>query len=63
MPIITLLSAILIGWVVGPKTITDEVTKNNEKFSRKPIYVFMVKFVIEVVMVILILQAFGLLKF
>ncbi len=38
MPFISLLTSILIGWVIGPKWITDEVTKNGESFKREKLY-------------------------
>lgn len=34
MPIVALCTCILIGWVIKPKTIADEVTRNGERFSR-----------------------------
>lgn len=34
MPIISFLTSILIGWVVGPKWIVEEVEKNGEHFSK-----------------------------
>ena len=62
MPIISLLSAILIGWVVGSKCITDEMTLNGEKFGRKWLYNVMIRYVVPIVMLILTLQALGLLS-
>lgn len=62
MPLISLLSAILIGWVVGPDWVTDEVQKNGEKFKRKMVYRIMIKYVAPVVFVILFMQSIGILK-
>jgi len=59
MPLVALLTCILIGWVAKPKTIIDEVTKNGEKFSRKTIYIVMVKFVVPALILILLFQAVG----
>lgn len=59
MPLVALLTSILIGWIVKPKTIIDEVTKNGEKFSRKTIYIIMMKFVVPVLIFVLLLQAVG----
>lgn len=61
MPVISMLSAILIGWVVGSKWVTDEVQRNGEKFGRKKLYNVMIRFVVPVVMLILTLEAVGLL--
>ena len=63
MPFIALLSTILIGWVVGPKYVTDEVESSGHRMSRKGLYVVMVKFVAPVMMLVLFLQSTGLLNF
>ena len=59
MPLVAILSCILIGWVVKPKTVIDEVTRNGEKFVRKGLYIVMVKFVAPVLLALLLLQSFG----
>ena len=35
MPTVAILTCILVGWVVKPKTVIDEVTKNGNTFGRK----------------------------
>lgn len=59
MPFIAMLSSILIGWVVGPRWVTDEVQRNGEKFPRKKLYVFMIKYIAPFVMAVLFLQSTG----
>ena len=59
MPLDALLTCILIGWVVKPKTVIEEVTKNGEKFPRKVIYNVMIKVVAPVLLFALLLQSFG----
>ena len=59
MPIVAVGSCILIGWVVKPKVVLDEVTRNGEKFGRKKLYVLMIKFISPVLLVILFLKALG----
>lgn len=59
MPIVAILSCVLIGWIAKPKTIIDEVTKNGEKFSRKTLYIIMVKFIAPLLLFMLLLNAFG----
>lgn len=59
MPLVALLTCILIGWVVKPKTVIEEVTKNGEKFPRKVIYNVMIKVVAPVLLFALLLQSFG----
>ncbi len=59
MPIVAVLTCVLVGWVVKPKTVIEEVTKNGEKFGRKNIYIVMIKYIAPVLLVCLLLQAFG----
>ena len=62
MPIVGLLTCILIGWVLKPKTIIDEITKNGEGFGRKGLYVVMVRYVAPVLLLILLLSSFNIFK-
>ena len=57
---ISLLTSILIGWVIGPKWIIDEVEKNGEHFGRAKLYSVMMRYVVPVVMLILFLASSGL---
>ena len=59
MPFISLLTSILIGWVIGPKWIVEEVEKNGEYFGRAKLYTFMIRYVVPVVMLILFLSSTG----
>ncbi len=59
MPLVALLTCILFGWVAGPETITDEVTRNGEKFPRKILYRIMIRYVAPLFLVALLLQSFG----
>ena len=61
MPFIAMLSTILIGWVVGPKWIIDEMERNGEHFGRKKVYIVMIKFITPIMMFVLFLQSTGLL--
>lgn len=62
MPFISLLTSILIGWIVGPKWICDEVQKNGEPFPRAGLYSVLVRYVVPVVMLVLFLVSTGLWK-
>ena len=53
MPFISLLTSILIGWMVGPEWIISEVEKNGEHFRRAGMYRVMIRYVVPVVMLIL----------
>ena len=59
MPIVGLLTCILIGWVVKPKTTIEEITLNGEKFSRKTLYVVMIKVVAPILLFIILLTGLG----
>lgn len=63
MPIVSIGTCILIGWILKPKTIIDEATKNGEKFGREKLYVVMIKYITPVLLVILFLKALGLINF
>lgn len=59
MPLVALLTCLLIGWVVKPKTVIDEVTLGGYKFQRKMLYVIMIKVVAPVMLIALLLQSVG----
>ncbi len=61
MPVVAIATCILIGWVVMPKTVVEEVTLGGLEFGREKLYVVMVKFVTPVMLVLLLAQALGLL--
>ncbi len=60
MPLISLLTAVFIGWVIKPKWIIEEVETGNVKFGRKKLYAFMIRYIVPVIMSILFLQSLGL---
>ena len=62
MPLVALFTCILIGWVVKPKTIIDEVTQDKFPFHRKRLYVLMIKVVAPIMLVVLLLQSVGLFR-
>lgn len=59
MPLVALLTCVLIGWLVKPKVVIDEVCRNGEKFYRRFLYVVMIKFIAPVLLVVLLLQSIG----
>lgn len=56
MPLVALFTCILVGWVIGTKPITDEVTRNGEKFGRKRVYEIMIKYIAPVFLVIILIS-------
>ena len=65
MPIVAIATCILVGWVIKPKTIIDEVEcpdgVHHGKMGRKGLYVVMVKYIAPVLLLILFLTAVGIL--
>ena len=61
MPFIALLSTILIGWVMTPDYVIDEMQRNGENFRRKKLYRVMIRYVAPVMMLVLFLQSTGIL--
>ncbi len=59
MPIVAISTCILVGWILKPKTIIDEATKNGERFGRKHLFIVMVKFVTPVLLFVLLLGSLG----
>ena len=59
MPIVAIATCILVGYVVKPDFVINEVEKTGDKFGRKTLYIVMMKFVAPVLLVILFLQSFG----
>lgn len=60
MPLLAFFTCILIGWIVKPKVVIDEVTNGGFKFGRKTLYIFMIKFAAPVLLFILLIQSTGL---
>ena len=62
MPVVSIVTCIFIGWIVKPKTVIDEVTLGGRKFGRKKLYIVMVKYITPVLLLLLLLQALGVIK-
>ncbi|MDE5782136.1 MAG: sodium-dependent transporter [Lachnospiraceae bacterium] len=63
MPLVAIGTCILIGWIIKPSVIIEEVEKSGCKFGRKKLYIVMVKYIAPVLLVILLLKSFGILTF
>lgn len=59
MPLVAIFTSVLIGWVVKPKWVIEELEASGHKFKRKTLYTVIIKFVVPVVMSVLFLQAIG----
>ncbi len=61
MPLVAFLTCILIGWVVKPRTVIDEVTLGGYKFGRRRLYIAMITVIAPVLLLLLLLQSVGIL--
>lgn len=62
MPVVAIATCVLVGWVLGPKSVIEEVRRNGERFSREKLYVVMVKIVAPILLVFLLLQSLGVIR-
>lgn len=63
MPIVSIATCILVGWIVKPTVVIDEVTISGCKFGRKGLYVVMIRYIAPLLLFILFLQALGVIRF
>ena len=61
MPIVSIGTCILIGWILKPKTVVDEVEKSGIKMGRKRSLYIMVKWVAPILLFLLLLKSLGIL--
>lgn len=61
MTVISIGTCILVGWVLKPKWVIDEIELCGVKFARKHIYNFIIKYVAPIIMAVLFVKAFGIL--
>ncbi len=62
MPIVAILTCVLIGWILKPKTIIDECEINGERLGRKRLYVVMIRYIAPLFLFLLFLQSSGIFK-
>ncbi len=60
MPVVAIGTCILVGWILKPEVIVNEVEKTGCKMGRKPLYMVMIKYIAPVLLVVLFLKALGL---
>ena len=61
MPIVAIGTCVLVGWVIKPDMVIEEVEKNDCKFGRKQLYIVMIKYIAPILLVILFLKSLGVL--
>ncbi len=62
MPIGSMCTCILAGWVLKPGMFVDEITKNGEVFKRKNLYIVMLKFIAPIMLMIIFIKAVGIIR-
>lgn len=62
MPLAAIFTCILIGWVVKPETVIDEIEKTGVKMGRKRLYIVIIKYIAPVLLIILFLKSIGILN-
>ncbi|MCI8483734.1 MAG: sodium-dependent transporter [Lachnospiraceae bacterium] len=62
MPLVAIGTCILVGWIILPKTVIEEVEKTGCRFRRKHLYIVMIRYIAPTLLVILLLKSIGLLK-
>ena len=60
MPIITISTCILIGWITKPKWVIEEMEASGHKLGRKGLLSVVVRYFAPVIMTILLAKSFGL---
>ncbi len=57
MPIVAFLTCVFVGYVVGPKGVSDEVESSTEKFRSKKFYEVMIKYVSPILIVMILISS------
>ena len=61
MPIVSISTCILVGWILKPQVVIDEIEKTGKKMGRKSMYVVMIKYIAPVLLTLLLLKSLGVL--
>ena len=57
MPIVAFLTCVFIGFIVKPKTVTDEVESSSERFKSKKLYVILIKYVAPILVLLILISS------
>lgn len=61
MPIVSIGTCLLIGWILKPQLIIDEVEKSGCTMGRKKLFIVMIQYIAPVLLIILFLKSIGIL--
>ena len=59
MPVLAIATCILVGWILKPQSMYDEIESSGKPFRRKGLYSVMIRFICPVLLVMVFLKAFG----
>ncbi len=66
MPIVAFLTCIVVGYVIKPKALIDEIELNNVRFKKKKLFTAVIKYIAPICIVLIlvssILDVFGIVK-
>ena len=62
MPVVSIATCVFVGWILKPKAVIDEVTLGGRKFGREKLYVVMIRYITPIMLLLLLLQALGVIK-
>lgn len=62
MPIVAIFTCVLIGWIVKPGVVIEEVTIGGCRFGRKRLYVVMIRYIAPVLLFVLLMQSLGIVR-
>ncbi|HJJ78628.1 MAG TPA: hypothetical protein O0X62_02560, partial [Methanocorpusculum sp.] len=55
LPVVVILTCILIGWIVKPKIVIDEIEDGGHTFKMKKIYLFVLKYFAPLAIAVILL--------
>lgn len=59
MPILSIFTCILFGWIVRPNLLVGEMRLNGYSFHRKYLYIVMLRYFVPAILIFLLLGSFG----
>lgn len=61
MPLVAIGTCVVVGWIVKPDVVIQEVEKTGCKFGRKKLYIIMIRYIVPILLLILLLKSLGIL--
>ena len=58
LPVVAILTCILIGWIVKPKVVIDEIEDGGHTFKMKKVYLVVLKFIAPIAITLILLSNF-----